>query len=80
MPSINPIHIGVSGAAWYWGGLNQPYGHKIVNNALWEMPFGTIIDIHKMYQKIEKNFTRRNFRRRRRRRKKRRRRQRHLLK
>ena len=44
------------------------------------MPFGTIIDIHKMYQKIEKNFTRHNFRRRRRRRKKRRRRQRHLLK
>ena len=38
------------------------------------MPFGTIIDIHKMYQKIEKKFTRRNFR------KKRRRRQRHLLK
>ena len=36
------------------GGLNQPYGHKIVNNALWEMPFGTIIDIHKMYQKIQK--------------------------
>ena len=53
---LNPIHIGVSGAAWYWGGgRNQPYGHKIVKNALWKMPFGTIIDIHKMYQKIQKN-------------------------
>ena len=39
----------------FWGrGGNQPYGHKIVNNALWKMAFGTIIDIHKMYQKMQK--------------------------
>ena len=38
------------------GGRNQPYGHKIVNNALWKMPFGTIIDIHKMSQKIQNIF------------------------
>ena len=50
------------------GGRNQPYGHKIVNNALWKMPFGTIIDIHKMSQKNQKNFARHNFRRQRRRR------------
>ena len=50
------------------GGLNQPTGHKMVKNTLWKMPFGTIIDIHKMYQKNEKIFARRNFRRRRRRR------------
>ena len=53
--SINPIHIGLSGAVWYWGGgRNQPYGHKIVDNALWMMPFDTITDIHKMSQKYNK--------------------------
>ena len=30
---FNPIHIELLGALWYWGGLNQPYGHKIVNMA-----------------------------------------------
>ena len=43
------------------------------------MPFGTIIDIHKMYQKMHKIFTRRNFWRRGRGRQKWRRRQRPTL-
>ena len=32
----------------------QPRKRKMVKKAPWKMPFGTIIDIHKMSQKIKK--------------------------
>ena len=49
--SVNPIHIGLTGAVWY-----QPYVH----NELWKMSFGAIIYIHKMSQKVQKIFARRD--------------------